>query len=86
MPPANFIDYGAFFQNIMLSAKSHGLDTCIQAYWSDYHRVIRDVLGLAPEEMVLAGMAVGYADTEAVINRLVSEREPVDAFATFMDR
>ena len=42
--------------------------------------------GLAPEEMVLAGMAVGYADTEAVINRLVSEREPVDAFATFMDR
>ena len=86
LPPANFIDYGAFLQNIMLSAKSHGLDTCIQAYWSDYHRVIRDVLGLAPEEMVLAGMAVGYADTEAVINRLVSEREPVDAFATFMDR
>lgn len=43
------------------------------------------MLGLAPEEMVLAGMAVGYADTEATINRLVSEREPVDSFATFMD-
>ena len=86
LPPANFIDYGAFFQNIMLSAKSHSLDTCIQAYWSDYHRVIRDVLGLPPEEMVLAGMAVGYADTDAQINRLVSEREPVDSFATFMDR
>lgn len=86
LPPANFIDYGAFFQNIMLSAKSHGLDTCIQAYWSDYHRVIRDVPGLAPEEMVVAGMAVGYADTEAQINRLVPEREPVDSFATFMDR
>ena len=74
---ANFIDYGAFFQTIMLSAKSHGLDTCLQAYWSDYHQVIRDVLGLASEEMVLAGMAIGYADNEATINRLVSEREPV---------
>ena len=71
---------------IMLSAKSHGLDTCLQAYWSDYHQVIRDVLGLASEEMVLAGMAVGYADNEATINRLVSEREPVDSFATFLDR
>lgn len=83
---ANFIDYGAFFQTIMLSAKSHGLDTCLQAYWSDYHQVIRDVLGLASEEMVLAGMAIGYADNEATINRLVSEREPVDSFATFLDR
>ena len=70
----------------MLSAKSHGLDTCLQAYWSDYHQVIRDVLGLASEEMVLAGMAIGYADNEATINRLVSEREPVDSFATFLDR
>lgn len=85
LPAINLIDYGAFFQNLMLSARSHGLDTCIQAYWSDFHRIIRTVLPITPDEVVLAGMAIGYADTDAPVNRLVTEREPVTTFATFLD-
>ena len=86
LPCVNFIDYGAFFENLMLSAKSHGLDTCLQAFWSDYHLIIREQLSIPPEEMVLAGMAIGYADPEAPVNRLVTDREPVSVFATFLDK
>ncbi|EEO27396.1 nitroreductase family protein [Oxalobacter paraformigenes] len=86
LPCVNFIDYGAFFENLMLSAKSHGLDTCLQAFWSDYHLIIREQLSLPAEEMVLAGMAIGYAATDAPINRLATDREPVSAFATFLDK
>ena len=86
LPCVNFIDYGAFFENLMLSAKSHGLDTCLQAFWSDYHLIIREQLSIHPEEMVLAGMAIGYADPEAPVNRLVTDREPVSVFATFLDK
>lgn len=33
--------------------------------------------------MIYSGMALGYADEQAPINRWRSPREPLDAFATF---
>lgn len=85
LPVGNFIDYGAFFENLMLSAKSHGLDTCLQAGWSDFHKIIREKLSIPPEEMVIGGMSVGYADMNAPINHLTTEREPLAVYATFLD-
>jgi hypothetical protein len=39
----------------------------------------------APEnEMLFCGMAIGYADDSAPINTLVSERMPLDQWATFV--
>ena len=42
----SWLDYGMFLQNIMTAARAHGLDTCPQAAWSQYHRVIRSTLGV----------------------------------------
>ena len=84
LPTACFFDLGAFWQNIMIAAKSHGLDTCMQTIWSDYHRVIARELKFSEDEMMLGGMSLGYADTAAVINTLVPERAPVSTFATFV--
>jgi hypothetical protein len=33
--------------------------------------------------MVVCGMSLGYADPSKVENKLRTEREPVEAFATF---
>lgn len=85
LPFGNFIDYGAFLENLMLSAKSHGLDTCLQTGWSDFHKIIRENLSIPSEEMVVGGMSVGYADMDAPINHLKSEREPLSVFTTFLD-
>ncbi|MBS1186504.1 MAG: nfnB [Burkholderiaceae bacterium] len=84
LPQPYFIDYGAFCQNLMIAARARGLDSCLQLGWGDYHSVIASELKLGEEEIVFGGMALGYADMNEPINRLVPEREPVSAFATFI--
>jgi nitroreductase len=79
----SWLDYGMFLQNVMTAARGLGLDTCAQAAWSHYHRAIRPVLGLADEETVVCGMALGYADPDAVENTLVTTRAPARSFMRF---
>ena len=67
----------------MTAARGRGLDTCAQAAWTQYHRVIRPVLSLADEEIVVCGMALGYADPDAPENTLVTVREPARSFMRF---
>jgi nitroreductase len=83
MQQGSWLDYGMFLQNIMVAARARGLDTCPLAAFTQFHRVIREVLGLPEQQMVVCGMALGYADPNAVENTLVTEREPVAAFAQF---
>jgi nitroreductase len=81
----SWLDYGMFLQNIMIAARGRGLDTCPQAAFTQFHRVIADELGLAESEMVVCGMALGYEDRSAVENRLVTERESLENFVRFHD-
>ncbi|MBX2869717.1 MAG: nitroreductase [Acidiferrobacterales bacterium] len=80
----SWLDYGMFLQNIMLLARENGLDSCPQAAWADYHRAIRPVISLPADEVVVCGMAIGYADTRAIENSLITERESLNGFATFL--
>ncbi|HEX3575707.1 MAG TPA: nitroreductase [Rhodopila sp.] len=79
----SWLDYGMFLENVMIAARGRGLDTCAQAAWSHYHRAIRPVLGLADEETVVCGMALGYADPDAAENGLVTVRAPARSFMRF---
>jgi nitroreductase len=83
MQQGSWLDYGMFLQNIMVAARGRGLDTCPQAAFTQYHRLIAEHLGLGAHEMVVCGMALGYADPDAVENTLVTERAPVRAFTHF---
>ena len=85
MEQGSWLDYGMFLQNIMVAARARGLDTCPQAAFTPYHKVIGDVLQLPPNEMVVCGMALGYADPDRIENSLVTEREPVANFVRFID-
>lgn len=84
MEQGQFADLGMFMQNIMVLAQEAGLNTCAQEAWAVWHQTIRDVVGIPQNEMVFCGMAVGYADEEAVINELVSERAPSEEFVEFL--
>jgi nitroreductase len=79
----SWLDYGMFLENIMVAARARGLDTCAQAAWTHYHKVIRPVLGLTPEEIVVCGMALGFADPDAPENRLVTQRVPSAEFVSW---
>ncbi len=79
----SWLDYGMFLQNVMIAARGAGLDTCPQAAWMQYPGTIADVLELSDDEMVVCGMALGYADRSKPEDALVTEREPVTGFARF---
>ena len=83
MRQGSWLDYGMFLQSIMVAARARGLDTCPQAAFTPFHRVIGEFLDFAPEEMLVCGMALGWADPDAVENTLRTERESVTAFTRF---
>jgi nitroreductase len=76
-------DVGMFMQNIMLLAREHGLHTCPQEAWASWHRTVSEFLGLSPELMLFCGLAIGYRDESAPINRLRTDRAALAEFATF---
>ena len=81
----SWLDFGMFLQNVMVAARARGLDTCPQAAFTQFHRVIARELKLSENEMVVCGMSLGYADMSRVENSLVTEREPISGFARFVD-
>ena len=85
MEQGSWLDYGMFLQNIMIAARARGLDTCPQAAFTQFHRVIANELAIPDNEMVVCGMSLGYADTRKGENMLVTEREPVAGFARFFE-
>jgi nitroreductase len=74
---------GMFIQNLMLLAHERGLATCPQEAWAAVHEVAARHIGLPAERILHCGMALGYADPDAPINSLRTEREKVEAFAEF---
>lgn len=85
MEPGSYVDYGMFLQSIALAARSRGLHTCPQAAIAEFPDIVREHLSIDREQIVLCGMAMGYADPAAIVNRYRPAREPVDAFARFFD-
>jgi nitroreductase len=85
MQQGSWLDYGMFLQNLMVAARARGLDTCPQAAFTPFHRIIARHLGLREDQTVVCGMSLGYADPAAVENSLVTEREPVSGFARFLE-
>lgn len=83
MGRGGWLDYGMFLQNVMLAARARGLDTCPQVAWLDYHRIISEVLGFGPQEMLVCGMCLGHADPDAIENTLATERAALEEFVVF---
>jgi nitroreductase len=69
----------------MLVAREFDLDTCAQGAWAMYYDVVRECVGIPSDEVVVCGMSLGYADSDAPANRVKSEREPIHVFAKFVE-
>ena len=79
----SWVDLGMFLQNIMIAARGRGLHTCPQAAFAPYHRQIRPVLGMADEEVLVCGMALGYEDPSKPENQFRTERAPLEDWVKF---
>ena len=85
MGQGSWVDYGMFLQNIMIAARARGLDTCPQAAFIKYHKIIARHLGIPDREQLVCGMSLGYANPESPENSLQTEREPSAGFTRFVE-
>jgi len=85
MGRGSLVDYGCFLQSIMVSARGRGLHTCPQAAWNGFSNIILPLIGAGPDEMLVCGMALGYADESAVVNTFHTPRVPVQEFTRWLD-
>lgn len=84
MGRGSLMDYGMFMQNIMVAARGHGLHTCPQAAWNGFAKIILPHIGAGPDEMLVCGMSLGYADPAALVNSFHTSRVPASEFTRFV--
>ena len=85
MGRGSLVDYGMFLQSVMLAARAHGLHTCPQAAWNGFANIILPHIGAGADEMLVCGMALGYADEADPVNGFHTPREAVSSFTTWLD-
>ena len=84
MGRGSLVDYGMFLQTLMVAARGHGLHTCPQAAWNGFARIILPHIGAGEGEMLVCGMALGYADESALVNTFHTPRVSAAEFTTFV--
>ena len=85
MGRGSLLDYGMFMQNFMVAARGHGLHTCPQAAWNGFAKIILPHIGAGDAEMLVCGMALGYADESALVNTFRTPRVSAAEFTHWVE-
>ena len=80
---SQMMDVGMFIMSILLLAQERGLASCPQASWQMWAETIRTSLDLGDDDMIMAGISLGYADTGDAAADIRQPRLPLDDYATF---
>jgi nitroreductase len=80
----SWLDLGMFIQNVMIAAAARGLQTCPQETFSKYHALLRKLLPIPPEEMVVCGMSIGFAEDDCLDKGSLMPKAAVEEFAQFI--
>lgn len=83
--PGALLDYGGFMQNLMVAAQARGLASCAQAAWNTFQDIVLEHVGASDGEVLVTGMALGHADTSALVNTYRTPRVPAQAFTAWLD-
>lgn len=79
------LDVGVWLGTLLSAAAVLGIDTCPMASVAAYPAPLRHRLGIPHDLVVLFGVALGRADTDAPANGCRTTREPIEANITFVD-
>jgi nitroreductase len=80
----SWLDLGMFIQNVMIAAGARGLQTCPQETFSKYHVLLRNLLPIPPEEIVVCGMSIGFAEDDCLNRGSLMPKSAVEEFAQFI--
>lgn len=81
----SMLDYGMFLQNFMVAARGEGLDTCPQAAWNTFSKIILPYIGAKENEMLVCGMALGHADKSDIVNTFRTPRVSAEEFTSWVE-
>jgi len=76
-------DCGAITQTILLLATENGLGTIPAIQPVLFPDLLREKLNLPASKLMVLGIAIGYPDWDAPVNKLRTTREPLDKMARF---
>ncbi len=85
MGKGQFAHLGMFMQSIALAATEMGLASCMQEAWGMVRETLHKHFELAENEVLYCGMALGFADNDAEVNQLRTERSTIEDFVSFKD-
>lgn len=85
MGRGSMVDYGMFLQSLMVAARGRGLHTCPQAAWNGFSKIILPHIGAGEGELLVCGMALGYAEEGAVVNTFHTPRVAAAEFTTWVE-
>jgi nitroreductase len=78
-------DSGLLVQSVCLAAHAKGLGTCIMAMAVRDPDTLRELLPHAADKQFIVGVALGYPDDEAEINRFERQRAQLEEFVTWAE-
>jgi nitroreductase len=73
-----------FLQNILIASNARGIGSCPQAAFISYHKIVAQHLGFSEDEQLVCCISLGYENTTAPENQLITERTPVSEFVHFI--
>lgn len=76
-------DLGMFLQTLMLLLLRRRAGRCAQECWVLYPQTLGQLLNPPADHILFCGMVIGYAGNEHPVNRLVSDRAPLNEIAAF---
>lgn len=83
-PERYLTSLGIMIGYLVLAAEAMGLATCPVGLINSYQDLVLDFLNLEEHQLVL-GLALGYADPDAPVNRLRTPREPLENLVRWYD-
>lgn len=83
--PYAYVDVGVWLGYVLTAAAALGIATCPMASVAAYPEPLRAHLPIADTDIVLFGLAFGYADDTAPANTCRTSRAPIEANVTFTE-
>ena len=77
------VDLGIYAQTLSLTLAEHGIASCMQGALGQFPQPVKKLFNIPEERGILFGMSFGYADTNAVVNKTRTNREPLENSVTF---
>jgi nitroreductase len=82
--PYAMLDIGVWLGLVVTAAAAMGVSTCPLASIAAYPEPLRSALPIGPDQQILFGIAIGFANDNIAANQCRTGRAPLDANVTFV--